>query len=88
LQEFRQIGGMVMEIAGMKQRKSATSRSPRLGDVPMGVGAPQLNPEIQAKIGQQLCRIYDEMINQGVPNRFRDLLDRLEHPSKRGRDQQ
>ena len=72
----------------MKNRKFATSRSPKLGDVPMGVGTPQLNSEIQAKIGQQLCKIYDEMVNQGVPDRFRDLLDRLEQPQKSGREPQ
>jgi Anti-sigma factor NepR len=66
----------------MRNRKFAIPLSPRLGDVPMGIGTPQLNPEIQAKIGQQLCKIYNEMVNQGVPDRFRDLLDRLEGPGK------
>ncbi len=66
----------------MRNRKFASPLSPKLGDVPMGMGTPQLNPEIQAKIGQQLCKIYDEMVNQGVPDRFRDLLDRLETPGK------
>jgi hypothetical protein len=66
----------------MRNRKYAALLSPRLGDVPTGMGTPQLNTEIQAKIGQQLCKIYDEMVNQGVPDRFRDLLDRLDSPSK------
>jgi hypothetical protein len=70
----------------MKNRKFAAPLSPKLGDVPMGVGAPQLNPEIQAKIGQQLSKIYDEVVNQGVPDRFRDLLDRLEQPDKSNPD--
>jgi hypothetical protein len=39
---------------------------------------PQMTPEIQAKIGQQLRKIYDDMVNQGVPDRFVDLLGRLE----------
>ena len=39
---------------------------------------PQLTPEIQAKIGQQLRKIYDDMVNQGVPDCFVDLLDRLD----------
>jgi Anti-sigma factor NepR len=72
----------------MKNRKFAAPSSPKLGDVPMGVDTPQLNPEIQAKIGQQLCKIYDEMVNQGVPDRFRDLLDRLEQPDKSNREPQ
>jgi len=43
---------------------------------------PQLSTEIQAKIGQQLRKIYDNMVTQGVPDRFVELLDRLEQPSK------
>ena len=70
----------------MKNRKFAAPLSPKLGHVPMGVGTPQLNPEIQAKIGQQLSKIYDEVVNQGVPDRFRDLLDRLEQPDKSNPD--
>ena len=72
----------------MKNRKFATPRSPKLGDVPMGVSTPQLNPEIQAKIGQQLCKIYDEMVNQGVPDRFRELLERLDQSNKSIREPQ
>ena len=70
----------------MKNRKFAAPLSPKLGDAPMGAGAPQLNPEIQAKIGQQLSKIYDEMVNQGVPDRFRNLLDHLERPEKSNRE--
>jgi Anti-sigma factor NepR len=41
---------------------------------------PQLTPEIQAKIGQQLRKYYDDMVNQGVPDRFVALMDRLGAP--------
>ena len=77
-----------MEIAGMKNRKCAALRSPKLGDVPIGLGAPQLNSEIQAKIGQQLSKIYDGMVEQGIPGRFRNLLDRLEQPQESDREPQ
>jgi hypothetical protein len=87
-QEFREISRVVMEIAGMKNRKLAAPPSPKLDDVPMGMVAPRLNPEIQTKIGQQLCKIYDEMVNQGIPDRFRDLLDRLDQPGKNHRESQ
>ncbi|HTS39837.1 MAG TPA: NepR family anti-sigma factor [Xanthobacteraceae bacterium] len=43
---------------------------------------PQLSAEIQAKIGQQLRKIYDDMVTQGVPDRFVELLDRLEQPGE------
>ncbi len=39
---------------------------------------PSLGRDIQSKIGQQLRAMYDEVVSQGVPARFVDLLDRLE----------
>lgn len=72
----------------MKKRRFAASRSPKLGEVPMGLDAPQLDAEIQAKIGRQLGKLYDEMVNQGVPDRFRNLLERLDGPGKNNRDSQ
>ena len=65
---------------GMKDRKSAGSRSPAPSDDP-GSKKPQLSPEIQGKIGQQLRKIYDDMVDQGVPDRFADLLSRLDKPN-------
>jgi hypothetical protein len=65
----------------MKDRKSTGSGSA----VPSQAGAskkPQLSPEIQAKIGQQLRKIYDDMVNQGVPDRFADLINRLDEHKK------
>jgi hypothetical protein len=39
---------------------------------------PSLNREIQTKIGQQLRAIYDDVVDQGVPDRFADLLRDIE----------
>ena len=64
----------------MKDRKSAGSRSPAPNNEAAG-NTPQLSPEIQGKIGQQLRKIYDDMVNQGVPDRFADLLSRLDKPN-------
>ena len=66
------------KIAVNKYQKSATPMSPQLGAA--APQKPQLNPEVQAKIGQQLRKIYDDMVTQGVPDRFADLLNRLEQP--------
>jgi len=38
----------------------------------------KLGREVQARLGQQLRAMYDEVVNQGVPDRFVELLDRLE----------
>jgi hypothetical protein len=38
----------------------------------------KLGREVQARLGQQLRAMYDEVVNQGVPNRFADLLNRMD----------
>ena len=38
----------------------------------------KLGREVQARLGQQLRAMYDDVVNQGVPDRFADLLNRLE----------
>lgn len=37
-----------------------------------------LDRQIQAKIGQQLRSMYDEVVDQGVPDRFAELLKKLD----------
>ena len=40
--------------------------------------APSLNRDIQAKIGEQLRQMHDDVVREGVPDRFVDLLTRLD----------
>jgi hypothetical protein len=37
-----------------------------------------LTREVQAKIGQQLRAIYNDVVDQGVPDRFVELLQKLD----------
>jgi Anti-sigma factor NepR len=37
----------------------------------------RLGREVQARIGQQLRGMYDEVVNQGVPKHIDDLVRRL-----------
>jgi hypothetical protein len=37
-----------------------------------------LGRDIQSKIGEQLRSMYDDVVSQGVPDRFADLLRRLD----------
>jgi hypothetical protein len=37
----------------------------------------RLGREVQAKIGQQLRSMYDDVVNQGVPQHIADLVRRL-----------
>ena len=41
------------------------------------VKAAKLSREVQARLGQQLRAMYDDVVNQGVPDRFSDLLNRM-----------
>lgn len=40
--------------------------------------ASTLGDDVQAKIGQHLRAMYDDVVRQGVPDRFMDLLARLD----------
>lgn len=42
-----------------------------------------LDRQIQAKIGQQLRAMYDDVVDQGVPDRFTELLAKLDKSGKR-----
>ena len=37
-----------------------------------------LNSEIQSRIGHQLRAMYDDVVRQGVPDRFADLIRKLD----------
>jgi Anti-sigma factor NepR len=62
----------------MKNRKPVASRSLDQSQEPAENGKPSLGGEIRGKIGRQLRDMYDDVVAQGVPDRFVDLLNRLE----------
>jgi hypothetical protein len=37
----------------------------------------RLGREVQARIGQQLRALYDDVVNQGVPQHINDLIRKL-----------
>ena len=43
----------------------------------------KLSREVQARLGQQLRAMYDDVVNQGVPDRFNDLINRLDSSGKK-----
>ena len=53
-----------METADLRNRKSGTKPA-------------KLSREVQARLGQQLRAMYDDVVNQGVPDRFSDLINRI-----------
>jgi len=46
-----------------------------------GGNSSTLGSDIQAKIGQHLRAMYDDVVRQGVPDRFMDLLSQLDKPA-------
>jgi len=42
----------------------------------------RLGREVQNKIGQQLRAMYDDVVNDGVPDRFVDMLRKLDEEKK------
>ena len=63
----------------MKNSK-ARPKMPTQAQTATGEGRPEprLGHDIQTKIGRQLRAIYDDVVNQGIPDRFAELLSRLD----------
>jgi hypothetical protein len=47
--------------------------------------AVKLGSDIKAKIGMQLRLMYGEVVDQGVPDRFIEMLKRLDDPNYEGK---
>jgi Anti-sigma factor NepR len=65
-------------------RKTGGSRSP-METTTSGKNQARLGRDVQAKIGQQLRAMYDDVLNQGVPDRFSELLNRLDQKDEKGK---
>jgi hypothetical protein len=63
---------------GREDRKATGTRTAMELGARRGHPDAKLGRDVQAKIGQQLRAIYDEVLNQGVPDRFHDLLSKLD----------
>ena len=64
----------------MTQKKSARRPDPAKAG-PGGVGreaTPGLVPQIQDHIGRQMRAVYEDVLNQPVPDRFKELMDKLD----------
>jgi hypothetical protein len=59
-------------VRQQKPMESAETRNSRLGSKPA-----KLSRELQARLGQQLRSMYDDVVNQGVRDRFAALINRI-----------
>jgi len=64
MNERKPTGQQPMETTAQRQKKPHAK-------------AAKLGREVQARLGQQLRAMYDEVVHQGVPDRFAELINRL-----------
>src|SRR6202047_2949268 len=73
--------GWAVRRAGQPE---STPESPSSAEAEMQTDAPprktggRLSREDQRRLGDILQRVYDEVLRQGVPDRFKDLLDQFD----------
>jgi hypothetical protein len=65
------------EKEGKDEMRTGSERNPAQG------GGAKVDPRVQNEIGKHLRAIYDDVINEPVPNRFMELLEKLERSSKK-----
>ena len=58
------------------QQKAAEKADPRMKSTS---GSARLGRDVQQKIGQQLRAMYDDVVKEGVPDRFDELLRKLDN---------
>jgi hypothetical protein len=46
--------------------------------------APTLGPYVMRAIGRELRAMYNDIVAEGVPERFAEILRRLDEPSNEG----
>jgi hypothetical protein len=62
-----------------KGKRSAAALARQSVSAPGQEAGPGLDRVVQARIGDNLRAMYDELLQQPVPDRFRDLLGQLEN---------
>jgi Anti-sigma factor NepR len=72
MNERKPAGQQTMETAATRNRKGNAKPA-------------KLSREVQARLGQQLRAMYDEVVGQGVPDRFVDLLNRIDGDGNKDR---
>ena len=63
---------------GMNERKSAKAGSKMQSSNTSSAKHPALNREGQNRIGKQLRAMYNDVVAQGIPDRFTQLLKQLD----------
>jgi hypothetical protein len=67
-------------------KRKAPQAQPYVNDVLVPKPAVRLGSDIKARIGQQLHAMYSDVVKQGVPDRFSEILRRLDRADRAGSD--
>ena len=74
----------MLKLQGLNSRGSVEQIMKEVKSQTANPGAPRkqggLNAEIQSRIGHQLRAMYDDVVRQGVPDRFAELIRKLDVP--------
>lgn len=65
--------------------KHGAQKGPDLHEAAQHAGEatqPAVQPQVQDHIGRQLRAIYEELLSQPVPDRFAELLEKLDRKAK------
>ena len=65
-------------VGQQNQMETAATRNKKANLKPAKLGR-----DVQARLGQQLRAMYDDVVNQGVPDRFSELINRLNGDEKK-----
>jgi hypothetical protein len=63
-------------------QKQARELETDFDPVEIAIPLPRLDRDAQARLGEQLRAMYDELLQQPVPSRFVDLLKTLDEAEK------
>ena len=72
LQGLNSRGNVEQDMKDLKSQASKNAATGKQGG---------LNAEIQSRIGHQLRAMYDDVVRQGVPDRFAELIRKLDAPA-------
>jgi hypothetical protein len=71
--------------SGTPKNKKGNAMRSGAGQVSSEHSVPQIDPRIQNEIGKHLRAYYDDVINEPVPDKFMELLEKLEQSVTRKR---
>ena len=83
---FFALGPQVGSSGEGMSKRNAPQADPSMNVALAPKSTGRLGPDIKARIGQQLNAMYSDVVNQGIPDRFSEILHRLDQAHEDGTD--